>query len=150
MSDTIKPCPFCGDVGGTDEMGETYRWRLWKCGCGAHGPDVRCNITGSGQGGVKEARKLAAEAWNQRPLEAVLRNEREVLARWVAEACGVLFSVEEDSEDGGESLRLLRERGLELVRAVLQPAGPNVEFNGVPAGNSSNHPAGGTSAGTQG
>ena len=27
---------------------------------------------------------------------------------------------------------------------------PNVEFSGVPAGHSSNHPAGGTSAGTQG
>jgi hypothetical protein len=48
-----------------------------------------------------------------------LRNEREVLARWMAEACGVLFSVEEEAEDGGESLRMLRERGLRLVRAVL-------------------------------
>ena len=28
--------------------------------------------------------------------------------------------------------------------------GPNVEFSGVPAGHLSNHPAGGTSAGTQG
>ena len=27
---------------------------------------------------------------------------------------------------------------------------PNVEFSGVPAGHSSNHPTGGTSAGTQG
>ena len=30
------------------------------------------------------------------------------------------------------------------------PEPPNVEFSGVPAGHSSNHPAGGTSAGTQG
>lgn len=127
----VRPCPFCGDVGGTDEMGETYRWRRWKCGCGAQGPDVPCNITGSGQGGVKEARKLAAEAWNARPLEMVLQNEREVLARWIAEALQVLGTLEgEDSEDGGESLRELREHGGRLVRAVL---GPNTMYPADPA-----------------
>jgi hypothetical protein len=52
---------------------------------------------------------------------AALRNEREVLARWMAEALGVLFSVAEEDEDGGESLRLLRERGECLMRAVLLP-----------------------------
>lgn len=67
----VRPCPFCGSSKGTDEQGETYRWRLWKCAeCGAQGPEVRCSITGSGHGGVKEARKLAADAWNERPLEA--------------------------------------------------------------------------------
>jgi hypothetical protein len=49
------------------------------------------------------------------------RNVREVFARWIAEACGVLFEVEEDAEDGGEHLRMLRERGLRLVRAVMHP-----------------------------
>lgn len=63
----------------------------------------------------------------ERMKEAVtICREREVLARWMAEACGVLFSVEEEAEDGGESLRMLRERGLRLVRAVLPPVGPNV------------------------
>jgi hypothetical protein len=56
--------------------------------------------------------------------------EREVLARWAAEACGVLFSVEEEAEDGGESLRMLRERGLRLVRAVLGPPPLEAESNG--------------------
>lgn len=37
-----------------------------------------------------------------------------------------------------------------LMQAPARIAGPNVEFSGVPAGHSSNHPAGGTSAGTQG
>ena len=66
----------------------------------------------------------------ERMREAVtICREREVLARWMAEACGVLASVEEEAEDGGESLRMLRERGLRLVRAVLGPppieAAPN-------------------------
>ena len=67
MSEELKPCPFCGGTSGTDEQGETYRWRLWRCSdCGACGPEERCNITGSGQGGVKEARQIAAAAWNRR------------------------------------------------------------------------------------
>lgn len=38
-----------------------------------------------------------------------------------------------------------------LGQQILTDAlGPNVEFSGVPAGHSSNHPAGGTAAGTQG
>ena len=36
------------------------------------------------------------------------------------------------------------------ARALPQNKTPNVEFSGVPAGHSSNHPAGGASAGTQG
>ena len=36
------------------------------------------------------------------------------------------------------------------VELVEPSEPPNVEFSGVPAGYSSNHPAGGTSAGTQG
>jgi Lar family restriction alleviation protein len=64
---TPLPCPFCGSTNGTYEQGETYRWILWTCAeCGAKGPAVRCNITGSGTGGMKEARMLAVEAWNKR------------------------------------------------------------------------------------
>ena len=36
------------------------------------------------------------------------------------------------------------------VEAMQDAARPNVEFSGVPAGHSSNRPAGGTSAGTHG
>ena len=73
MSVAPLPCPFCGSMNGTDLAGETYRWRLWKCECGAQGPDVRCNITGSGQGGVKEARELAIAEWNTRSADATQR-----------------------------------------------------------------------------
>ena len=66
LEPTVRPCPFCGGTKGTDEQGETYRWRLWRCACGVAGPEVRCYISGSGQGGVKEARKLALAAWNER------------------------------------------------------------------------------------
>jgi hypothetical protein len=37
-----------------------------------------------------------------------------------------------------------------MRQVALDALGPNVEFSGVPAGHLSNHPAGGTSAGTQG
>lgn len=37
-----------------------------------------------------------------------------------------------------------------LMRELRKRTSSNVEFSGVPAGHSSNHPAGGTSAGTQG
>ena len=52
-------------------------------------------------------------------------------------------------EVGGVDAALFRARSMWNGRAeYLKP--PNVEFSGVPAGHSSNHPAGGTSAGTQG
>ena len=40
--------------------------------------------------------------------------------------------------------------GLKAVALMHAALSHNVEFSGVPAGHSSNHPAGGTSAGTQG
>ena len=49
-----------------------------------------------------------------------LRGEREILARWMAEACGVLDTLtSEDAEDGGKHLQTLCVRGDRLVRAVL-------------------------------
>ena len=71
-------------------------------------------------------------------------------------------TLEQECDDGDALLRMLdldpeqyRTEGGRLnllrVRAVLADRKPpNVEFSGVPAGHSSNHPAGGTSAGTQG
>ena len=43
-----------------------------------------------------------------------------------------------------------KDRWVHSKDVTLHPVTPNVEFSGVPAGHSSNHPAGGTSAGTQG
>mgnify|MGYP001404377494 CR=1 FL=1 len=44
----------------------------------------------------------------------------------------------------------LRRLGLRRVVSFEHLKSPNVEFSGVPAGHSSNRPAGGTSAATQG
>jgi hypothetical protein len=108
----VRPCPFCGSSKGTDEQGETYRWRLWRCSeCGACGPETRCNIAGSGQGGVKEARKLAADEWNRQPLfDAAVR----ALEAWDS-------TVLPRSHDG-----MMQER-MERLRTAL--AGPNVGGN---------------------
>ena len=48
-----------------------------------------------------------------------LRGDRETLAWWMAEALGALCEVGADAEDGGESLRMLRDRGERLVIAIL-------------------------------
>jgi hypothetical protein len=45
---------------------------------------------------------------------------------------------------------VLRKLGLRRVVSYERLKTHNVEFSGVPAGHSSNHPAGGASAGTQG
>ena len=56
--------------------------------------------------------------------------ECNVLAWWMVEALGVLCDVDADAEDGGESLRMLKESGDRLVAAVfrqsqrIEPTGP--------------------------
>ena len=51
---------------------------------------------------------------------AAERERTKVLAVWAHNALGVLATLEgEDMEDGGEQLRLLRDRGEKLVKAVL-------------------------------
>ena len=69
-AEVIKPCPFCGSVNGTDEQGETYRWRRWVCNeCGATGPETRCFITMACRKdgpAAREARALALAEWNTR------------------------------------------------------------------------------------
>ena len=57
--------------------------------------------------------------------------------------------------DGNVITRLVQVAPTALVNGGRAPCWevygrPNVEFSGVPAGHSSNHPAGGASAGTQG
>lgn len=111
----VRPCPFCGSTKGNDEMGETYRWRLWACECGAKGPDVRCNITGSGQGGVKEARQLALAAWNERDYADMMpaNSMRAIAVEAIREATGCPDIKGKDGEylvDKLERLALLAAR----------------------------------------
>ncbi len=96
--------PFCDDAG--QEIG-----RCTRSDDGYSADQMRAAMTPD-----PAALQRFAEAVRAEDLRV-----REVFARWMAEACGVLFEVEEEAEDGGESLRMLRERGLRLVRAVLHP-----------------------------
>lgn len=85
-----KRCPFCGGTDGTDEQGDTYRWRRWACSCGAKGPDVRCYISGSGNGGVKEARELAIREWNDRAVTPeAIREAATIAAAAERHACSI-------------------------------------------------------------
>lgn len=62
------PCPFCGGTLVTVIVGETHRWRLVECACGARGPDARVQTIGEGTKEQWEAkgRENAIAAWNQR------------------------------------------------------------------------------------
>ena len=74
-------------------------------------PWEKCGVHGMAQPNVWACPKCLIE----------LRRDRDVLARWMAEALLTLGTLtEEDSEDGGESLRLLIQRGQRLVDAVLR------------------------------
>lgn len=55
MSETLKPCPFCGETEGVTlcEHGNTPRWYFVHCNCGATGSD---DLGRSG----------AIEVWNTR------------------------------------------------------------------------------------
>ncbi|MEY2854602.1 MAG: Restriction alleviation protein Lar [Pseudomonadota bacterium] len=118
----VRPCPFCGGTRGTDEQGETYRWRLWRCSeCGACGPETRCNITGSGRGGVVEARTLALDEWNKRVGNAEL--ERLRLAVVVAQ--GALLECSPCAQPDCQAVQ--REWLTDAIAACERAlAGPNV------------------------
>lgn len=77
-------------------------------------------------------RAVAAERDRRAKERATLMAAAAMLARMVEGDSVTMAVISEMAEDIGRVLR------------------PNVEFSGVPAGHSSNHPAGGTSAGTQG
>lgn len=76
-------------------------------------------------------RNSARDAWRAR------RNQCEVLARWIAEVLPALDVADalEDFEDGGEHLRMLKDRGERLVAAVIglpatqQPNSPQCNLN---------------------
>ena len=69
MTESIKPCPFCGEININIVEGDTFRWRRVECRtCGVLGPEVRIQTLGAGtrdeweQAGEVEAIK----EWNTR------------------------------------------------------------------------------------
>ena len=65
----IKPCPFCGETDVGVVKATTFRWRVAFCNvCGANGPEVRVQTSGSGDPVVweEQARILAIKEWNKR------------------------------------------------------------------------------------
>ena len=66
---TLKPlpCPWCGDPDPKPVRGETYRWMVVKCGCGAQGPEIKARLSGESPQDVNaKAEAEAIEAWNRR------------------------------------------------------------------------------------
>jgi hypothetical protein len=74
-------------------------------------------------------------------------------ARW-EEAMRLTWQMVDPFKPAGEAGSYWRGQDAGIVAALTTLRAnlktPNVEFSGVPAGHSSNHPAGGTSAGTKG
>lgn len=62
------PCPFCGSTAIAVIQGETFRWRVAECGCGARGPEVRAQTTGNGTPAEwdQKACHAAIVEWNRR------------------------------------------------------------------------------------
>ncbi len=90
MSETLKPCPFCGGTELTDDFTSGgYRWMQVRCLCGAQGPRVNIGFDGrDGMGGWDETRKRARAAWNRRAVqpEADARRLRE-FSVWLDARC---------------------------------------------------------------
>lgn len=84
--------------------------------------EFRREVAGTRRGPISDAvLPLNGALLDRQARIDALTREREALARWMAEAMLVLGTLEnEDSEDGGESLRKLREQGARMVRAVLR------------------------------
>lgn len=72
MTDTLKPCPFCG---GKPELGSYGKSRNWIVVCS------KCEVETK----IYETEHEAVKAWNARPIEDELNDEikhlREVLER---------------------------------------------------------------------
>lgn len=131
-SDRLKPCPFCGGdaefVSIADEADPCFGGVVAAC--------LRCGAASKVIFPLKDDVKLLLlEQWNQRTADGKAEAERKVLARWMAEALLALCDFDADAEDGGESLRTLKERGERLVAAVLgrppqtAPNGPQCNLN---------------------
>lgn len=66
-----KPCPFCGNKNVAVVEGSTFRWRACACAeCGAIGPEVRMQTSGTGtrEEWENKAKADAVAAWNERAL----------------------------------------------------------------------------------
>ena len=68
MSD-IKPCPFCGHVGVTIEVGSTFRWRVAECkNCQARCGEVHLQFSRDGTPREWELKTVndVVNEWNKR------------------------------------------------------------------------------------
>lgn len=69
MTQTPKPCPFCGATSVRVCEGSTFRWRFAQCdSCGAQAGEVRCQTLGDGTKEEWEAKAVAdaIDEWNHR------------------------------------------------------------------------------------
>lgn len=69
MSETIKPCPFCGETDVLIGEGSTFRWRVARCGnCDAQTGDVRIPVIGKDylEQWERVIKNLAMAEWNTR------------------------------------------------------------------------------------
>ena len=108
-------CPNC--------VAELRRWKSTN----APRLEVLAELLSAAQKEAHAAREAIATLASEREANALLtakvrkaEAECNVLAWWMVEALGVLCDVAEDAEDGGESLRILKESGDRLVAAVFR------------------------------
>ena len=125
----MTKCPDCNDTGERDSGG-SHPWGepvLLPCDC----KDAEI--------GRQWRENSSLEKWFPFTAERLAR-----LEQWARDCRDqVLYQAAQRDDAIGKAADGL---GQALVDFHL---GPNVEFSGVPAGHSSNHPAGGTSAGTK-
>ena len=72
MSDTPKPCPFCGERNVFVREGSTFRWKVAECAqCGARSGEARAQTLGDGDPAEWTAQgiKAAIKEWNTRATE---------------------------------------------------------------------------------
>ncbi len=70
---TPLPCPFCGSQHVAVIEGDTFRWRLARCGnCGAQAGDVRIQTMGEGtkEAWERQAEQHAIAEWNRRAAQS--------------------------------------------------------------------------------
>ena len=137
------PCPFCGCKDIAVVEGSTFRWRLAQCnGCGAQGPDVRIQTSGSGTKEEWEQSALdgALTEWNRRHAEADLaaaRAERDLAQTsgvehanyWREQAKDYQEKLDQWKHDYAENREISRgqaRRIRELLSRLGEPCAPDI------------------------
>lgn len=99
---------------------------------------------------LKSSTLLAVEARIEELRDAVRSARADEAHCWASRVDGLMAQLREVDARYMALLKAVADGVAMQPRTVVLDLGPNVEFSGVPAGHLSNHPAGGTSAGTQG